>query len=88
MAHSVNFNASATFLRSHEICERVIDMMIVSYLKQWEKNEMRNPDLTAWLERFRADKFAARGYWQAIRDGVHADFRDGAEAIPDNFTPG
>ncbi len=61
----------------------------MGFLEQWAADGLRDPDLLRWLERFRADKFAAaRDYWQAVREGIHAAFQAGAGAIPDNFTPG
>ncbi len=68
--------------------ERVIDL-VIGFLEQWETDGLRDPALLDWLARFRADKkAAAKDYWQAVRDGIHAAFMSGPEAIPDNFTPG
>jgi glyceraldehyde-3-phosphate dehydrogenase (ferredoxin) len=67
--------------------ERVIDM-IMGYLVQWESDGLRTPELIHWLARFREDKIAAAmDYWKAVSDGVRAAFKDGADAIPDSFTP-
>ena len=48
-----------------------------------------NPDLAAWIERFRADKWAAaRAYWDEIRAGIAEAFAAGPDAIPDQRAPG
>jgi hypothetical protein len=66
----------------------VIDM-VMGYLEQWEKDGLKTPELLHWLARFREDKHAAaKAYWKAVREGIHAAFMAGPESIPDNFTPG
>ena len=41
-------------------------------------------DLAAWIERFRADKWAAaRAYWDELRAGIAEAFAAGPDAIPD-----
>ena len=41
-------------------------------------------DLSAWIERFRADKWAAaRAYWEELRAGIAEAFAAGPDAIPD-----
>jgi hypothetical protein len=46
-------------------------------------------DLAAWIERFRADKWAAaRAYWDEIRAGIAEAFAAGPSAIPDQKAPG
>lgn len=68
--------------------ERVIDM-VMGYLEQWESDGLRTSELLDWFNRFRADKHAAaRQYWQAVHNGIRSAFKDGADAIPDSFTPG
>jgi glyceraldehyde-3-phosphate dehydrogenase (ferredoxin) len=50
-----------------------------------------NPDaeLAAWIERFRADKWAAaRAYWEEMRAGIAEAFAAGPNAIPDQKAPG
>jgi glyceraldehyde-3-phosphate dehydrogenase (ferredoxin) len=67
--------------------ERVIDM-VMGYLEQWESDGLRTPELLDWLKRFREDKpAAAKAYWKAVAAGVRSAFADGADAIPDSFTP-
>jgi len=49
------------------------------------------PDVTlsAWIERFRADKWtAARAYWDELRAGIAEAFAAGPNAIPDQKAPG
>ena len=68
--------------------ERVIDL-VIGFLAQWEADGLRDPQLSAWLERFRADKFgAARDFWQDCLQGIRASFAEGPASVPDNFTPG
>jgi len=68
--------------------ERVIDM-VMGYLVQWETDGLKTPELINWLARFREDKFAAaQEYWHAMRSGIKAGFAGGADAIPNNLTPG
>ncbi|MCL4272171.1 MAG: hypothetical protein KJZ72_21615, partial [Anaerolineales bacterium] len=67
--------------------ERIIDM-VMGYLEQWESDGLRTPELLDWLKRFREDKpAAAKAYWKAVAAGVRSAFADGADAIPDSFTP-
>jgi len=67
--------------------ERVIDM-VMGYLVQWESDGLRTPELVKWLAHFREDKnAAAKAYWKAVREGIRDAFKDGADAIPDSFTP-
>jgi len=68
--------------------ERVVDM-VMGYLVQWESDGLRTPELVEWLARFRENKqAAAKAYWTVVRDGIRAAFKDGADAIPDSYTPG
>ncbi len=68
--------------------ERVVDL-IIGFLEQWESHGLKEPALAEWLQRFREDKAAAaRAYWQEIRRGIADAFREGAQAIPDQLTPG
>jgi glyceraldehyde-3-phosphate dehydrogenase (ferredoxin) len=67
--------------------ERVIDM-VMGYLVQWESDGLRTPDLVEWLARSREDKkAAAKAYWETVSDGTRFAFKDGADAIPESFTP-
>jgi glyceraldehyde-3-phosphate dehydrogenase (ferredoxin) len=62
--------------------ERVIDMLM-GFLIQWETDGLKDPELLAWLERFRADKFvAARAFWDATLDGIRASFAGRARFDP------
>ena len=68
--------------------ERVIDL-VMGFLVQWEADGLKDPELLAWLERFRQDKFkAARDFWDETLAGIRAGFDAGADAIPDALTPG
>jgi glyceraldehyde-3-phosphate dehydrogenase (ferredoxin) len=68
--------------------ERVVDLLI-TFLEQWSKAGLQDPDLAAWLERFHTDKMtAARDWWNAVKQGINDAFNAGAEAIPDVYTPG
>jgi len=68
--------------------ERMVDL-IFGYLEQWEKDGLKNPALDEWLARFRSDKFAAaKAYWREVRRGIDAAFAEGADAIPNQLTPG
>jgi hypothetical protein len=61
----------------------------MEYLVQWESDGLKTPELMEWLRRFREDKkAAARDYWSAVYDGIRSAFKDGPDAIPENFTPG
>ena len=63
--------------------------LILGYLEQWEKDGLKNPELDAWLARFRGDKFtAAKAYWREVRRGIDAALQDGADRIPDMLTKG
>ena len=62
--------------------------MIQSYLEKWLEQGLNDPDLHAWVKRFRADKWtAARAYWEAYRDGIVAAFAEGPAAIPEIVAP-
>ncbi len=57
--------------------ERVVDL-IHGFLEKWERAGLREPELLAWLARFRADKWqAARDFWQAMYDGMSEAFAQG-----------
>jgi glyceraldehyde-3-phosphate dehydrogenase (ferredoxin) len=63
--------------------ERTVDI-IQGYLESWERLELKDPALDQWLERFRADKWAAaREYWEEIRAGVLETLAGGPDLIPD-----
>ncbi len=48
-----------------------------------------NEALSAWIERFRADKWAAaRACWDELRAGIAEAFAAGPAAIPDQRAPG
>jgi len=68
--------------------ERVVDLM-VTFLEQWSKAGLKDEQLDIWLERFHTDKMnAAREWWKAVKKGIDAAFAEGAQSIPDAFTPG
>jgi glyceraldehyde-3-phosphate dehydrogenase (ferredoxin) len=57
--------------------ERVVDI-IHGFLEKWERNGLREPELLAWLDKFRADKWqAAREFWQEMYDGMSEAFAQG-----------
>lgn len=67
---------------------RVADL-ILGFLQQWEAEGLKNPQLEAWLARFRDDKeTAARDFWNDIRQGIEAAFAAGADAIANVLSPG
>jgi len=66
----------------------VVDLL-VTFLEQWSKAGLQDPELTMWLERFHTDKMTAgRDWWKAVKQGIYDAFNAGAEAIPDALTPG
>ncbi|HEX3052767.1 MAG TPA: aldehyde ferredoxin oxidoreductase C-terminal domain-containing protein [Aggregatilineaceae bacterium] len=68
--------------------ERVVDLML-GFLEQWERDALQNPELAAWLARFREDKMqAAHDFWAEIRAGIDEAFEAGADAIPEMLSPG
>ncbi len=67
--------------------ERIADL-IFGFLEQWERDGLDDPELHAWLARFRADKLqAARDFWDEIRRGIADAFNDGPDAVPEYLTP-
>ena len=57
--------------------ERVVDI-IFGFLENWERDGLKDPDLTHWLERFRSDKLrAARDFWNEMYVGMCAAFEEG-----------
>ena len=67
--------------------QRTIDV-IWQYLEKWDRLGLKEPDLIAWIKRFRADRWkAARAYWEEIRTGIAHAFQAGADAIPDVVAP-
>lgn len=67
--------------------ERTIDM-VWKYLEEWTTRDLKDPALFEWVERFRADKWAAaRAYWDEMRAGIALAFEKGADAIPEINPP-
>jgi glyceraldehyde-3-phosphate dehydrogenase (ferredoxin) len=66
--------------------ERVVDL-IHGFLENWERDGLQEPELLAWLARFRADKWqAARDFWKEMYAGMVEAFDQGMpEPTP---TPG
>ena len=64
--------------------------MVMGYLEQWESDGLARPPnwSSGWHVSARIKQSAAKAYWTAVREGIHAAFNDGADAIPDSFTPG
>ena len=69
--------------------ERTVDL-IWQYLEETGRDSsFRDDELLAWVERFRADKWAAaRAYWADLRAGIADAFAAGPAAIPDQRAPG
>ncbi len=66
--------------------ERTVDA-VWKYLEDIGGDNPKD-DLRAWIERFRADKWAAsRAYWDEFRAGIAEAFAAGPDAIPDQKTP-
>lgn len=67
--------------------ERTIDM-VWKYLEEWGEHGLKDPALLEWVERFRADKWAAaRAYWDEMRAGIALAFEKGPDAIPEINPP-
>jgi glyceraldehyde-3-phosphate dehydrogenase (ferredoxin) len=69
--------------------ERTIDL-VWQYLEETGRDSNFKDDvLRGWVERFRADKWAAaRAYWEEFRAGIAEAFAAGPAAIPDQRAPG
>ncbi len=69
--------------------ERTVDL-IWQYLEETGRDSnFRDDDLSGWVERFRADKWAAaRAYWEELHTGIAEAFAAGPAAIPDQRAPG
>ncbi len=69
--------------------ERTIDM-VWQYLEETGRDsDFKDAELRAWVERFRADKWAAaRAYWDELRAGIAEAFAAGPDAIKDQRAPG
>jgi len=67
--------------------ERIVDM-VAAYLQGWASEEIKDPALKEWVERYKADKWsAARQYWEEMRTGIADAFAAGIESIPDVVAP-
>jgi glyceraldehyde-3-phosphate dehydrogenase (ferredoxin) len=59
---------------------RVVDI-VFGFLENWERDGLKDPELLAWLERFRADKLrAGRDFWDEMYAGMCAAFEEGSMA--------
>lgn len=57
--------------------ERVVDM-VFGFLQNWDHDGLQDPELTAWLARFRTDKHAAaRAFWDEMYAGMAEAFAAG-----------
>jgi glyceraldehyde-3-phosphate dehydrogenase (ferredoxin) len=66
---------------------RVADL-IMTFLEQWQRFGLVDENLTAWLERFHADRQeAALAWWQDVRRGIRDAFDAGPDQIPEMLTP-
>jgi glyceraldehyde-3-phosphate dehydrogenase (ferredoxin) len=67
--------------------ERTIEI-IWQYLEMWVRLGLQEPDLQAWVQRFRTDRrAAAQAYWSELAAGIKDAFQAGAENIPDTIAP-
>jgi glyceraldehyde-3-phosphate dehydrogenase (ferredoxin) len=63
--------------------ERTVDI-IQGYLEGCARLALKEPALQRWLQRFRANKWAAaRDYWAEIRAGIVEALAGGPELLPD-----
>jgi glyceraldehyde-3-phosphate dehydrogenase (ferredoxin) len=63
--------------------ERTVDI-IQGYLEGWERLGLKEPALQQWLQRFRADKWAAaRDYWEEVHAGIVEALATGHQSLPD-----
>lgn len=69
--------------------ERTVDL-IWQYLEETgRESDFRDDELRGWVERFRADKWAAaRAYWDELSAGIAEAFAAGPDAIPNQKAPG
>ncbi len=69
--------------------ERTVDMLSRYLEETGRDSDFKDAELRAWVERFRADKWAAaRAYWDELRAGSAEAFAAGPAAIPDQRAPG
>ena len=67
--------------------ERTIEV-VRQYLEKWQRLDLKDFDLLAWVSRFQSDRWeAARAYWEEILAGIQEAFQSGAQAIPDVVAP-
>ncbi len=67
--------------------ERMVDLL-AGFLEQWRAEGLQDPDLDAWIDRFREDKRAAAlEFWQAVRRGQDEAFAGGPESVPARTEP-
>lgn len=68
--------------------DRLTDL-IITFLEYWEQQDLADPSLADWLKRFRENKRqASKAFWEEIYRGQADAFANGADAIPEMFTPG
>ena len=67
---------------------RITDL-IAGFLRQWERDGLKDPQLSHWLSRFQEDKEeATRAFWEEIKRGMTEAFAAGPDSIPDMLSPG
>jgi glyceraldehyde-3-phosphate dehydrogenase (ferredoxin) len=67
--------------------ERTVDV-IWQFLEKWERYGLKDDSLHEWVQRFRADKWAAaKAFWEQMRQGIAEAFAAGPEAIPEVVAP-
>jgi glyceraldehyde-3-phosphate dehydrogenase (ferredoxin) len=67
--------------------ERTVDVLW-QFLENWERHGLADPSLRDWVERFRADTWAAaRQFWEQIRLGIQEAIAAGPQALPDVSAP-
>jgi len=68
--------------------ERIADL-ILGFLIFWETKGLDHPELKRWINEFQKDKKqAAFSFWKEIQRGQMDAFLDGADKIPNQYTPG
>ena len=62
--------------------ERVVDI-IAGYLRKWQENGLKDPEMEKWITAFNADKWAAaRAFWNDMFRGMVDAFNNGINEPP------
>ncbi len=66
---------------------RVADILF-GFLTFWQSNGLKNDELEDWIDRFKQNKLqAALDFWKEIYRGQTDAFTQGADKIPEQFSP-